>query len=175
MASRHSSHPVMQYEWNTSSSSGVCLECVCKKRWRNKDVSRDLYSPDRETKRWRDKIRVTKTKEKRRSKAEIVRVRNNLFSLCAWLVGVLYLTLSPNIACLCRRKYRKKNLSSLLISRRTSTLSCRFSQPKTLIKMFSNVGKSETPALPFIVNGEKLLFGFYIASVFLYDLSSILQ
>lgn len=108
MATRHSSHPVMQYEWNTSSSAGVCLECVCKKRWRNKDVSRDLYSPDRETKRWRDKIRVTKTKEKRRSKAEIVRVRNNLFSLCAWLVGVLYLTLSSNIACLCRRKYRKK-------------------------------------------------------------------
>lgn len=32
--------------------------------------------------------------------------------------------------------------------------------------MFSNVGKSETPALPFIVNGEKQLFGLYVASSF---------
>lgn len=109
MAGRHSSRRVIQYEWNTSSSAGcVCLECVCENwQWRNKDLSRDLYSSDRETKRWRDKIERPRQKRERRSKMEMERVRNNLFSLCAWLAGVLYLTPSPNTACLHRHKRRK--------------------------------------------------------------------
>ena len=44
----------------------VCLECVCEKRWRrrNEELSRDLDSPDRETKRWRDKIEWPRQREK---------------------------------------------------------------------------------------------------------------
>lgn len=102
---------VVWYSMNETPLALVCLECVCKKRWwrRNKDLLRDLYSPDRETKRWRDKIERPRQKRERRSETEIARVRNNLFSLCAWLAGVLYLTPSPNTACLHAHKHRKKS------------------------------------------------------------------
>lgn len=119
-----------------------------------------LYSPDRETKRWRDKIRMTKTKEReRRSRAEIVRVRNNLFSLCAWLVGLLYLTPSPNTACLHRRKYRGEKKGSRLCWYPGGRPNWADVFPQ-LKKKFADVGKSETPASPFTVNRDQSLISY---------------
>lgn len=48
IAIRHSSHLLMQYEWNTSCTTGELLD-----RWwlAGKDLSRDLYSPDKEMER----------------------------------------------------------------------------------------------------------------------------
>lgn len=99
---------VVWYSMNETPLVLVCLDCVCEKRWwcRNKEPSRDLCSSDRETKkRWRDKMQWPRQK----SETEIARVGNNLFSLCAWLAGVLYLAPSPNTACL-HTQTQKKSL-----------------------------------------------------------------
>lgn len=70
----------------------VCPECVREKRWwrRNKDLSRDLDSPDGETKRWRDKIERPRQKREGRRKTEREREGEsetiNVVCVLGWLV-----------------------------------------------------------------------------------------
>lgn len=142
MACGHSSRRVMQREWNTSSSAGVRLECAAARRDDSGDTETSPEMCIRQTKRWRDKIGQPRQKREGRSRAEIVRVRNNLFSLCAWLVGVLYLTPSPNTASPCRQTERRT-------SRLCWDLRGRFSQPKSLFKCLLVWVNVKLPALPF--------------------------